>query len=106
MRRSERLLAVKHFHVVFTLPSELRDLAKANPREVFNTLLHAASETLLELGHSRLQAILGFTDGAPHLDALNSSSTRTCMAWSRPEAYESRAPNGRQRAKGICSPLR
>ena len=35
--------------------------AKANPREVFNTLLHAASETLLELGHSRLQAILGFT---------------------------------------------
>jgi hypothetical protein len=59
--RSERLLPAKHFHVVFTLPSELRGLAKAYPNEVFDTLLRAASETLLEIGHSRLQATLGIT---------------------------------------------
>lgn len=59
--RAERLLPVKHFHVVFTLPSELRGLARAYPRDVFDALLRAASETLLECGHSRLGASLGIT---------------------------------------------
>jgi Putative transposase/Transposase zinc-binding domain len=59
--RADRLLPVKHFHVVFTLPSELRRLAKAYPRQVFDALLSAASQTLLELGHSRLDATLGIT---------------------------------------------
>jgi hypothetical protein len=59
--RSERLLAVRHFHVVFTLPSELRALCKHCPRELFGALLSAASETLLELGGSRLHARLGIT---------------------------------------------
>ena len=60
-RRTERLLDVGHFHVVFTLPSELRLLARLAPREVFNALFRAASDTLLELGLSRLDAILGAT---------------------------------------------
>jgi hypothetical protein len=59
--RSEHLLPVKHFHVVFTLPSELRDLARAYPRETFDALMRAASETLLEFGRSRLDATLGMT---------------------------------------------
>ncbi len=60
-RRTERLLDVGHFHVVFTLPSELRLLAKLAPREVYGALFHAVAETLLELGTSRLGAILGAT---------------------------------------------
>ena len=60
-RRNERLLDVGHFHVVFTLPSQLRLLAKLAPREVFNALFHAASNTLLELGMSRLRAMVGAT---------------------------------------------
>jgi hypothetical protein len=59
--RSERLLPVKHFHVVFTLPSELRRLARGYPREVFDALVRAASDTLLEFGQSRLGATLGIT---------------------------------------------
>jgi hypothetical protein len=59
--RSERLLDVGHFHVVFTLPSELRLLAKLAPREIFDILFHAAAATLLELGKSRLEAMLGAT---------------------------------------------
>jgi hypothetical protein len=59
--RTERLLAVRHFHVVFTLPSELRALSKCYPREVFGALFAAASQTLLELGSSRLDARLGIT---------------------------------------------
>jgi len=60
-RRSERLLDVGHFHVVFTLPSQLRFLAQLAPREVFGALFHAAADTLLELGESRLAATLGAT---------------------------------------------
>jgi hypothetical protein len=60
-KRSERLLDVGHFHVVFTLPSQLRFLAQLAPREVFDALFHAAADTLLELGESRLRATLGAT---------------------------------------------
>jgi hypothetical protein len=59
--RAERLLETRHFHAVFTLPSELRGLAKFRPREIFDALFAAASETLLELGQSRLDAQLGVT---------------------------------------------
>ena len=59
--RTERLLAVRHFHVVFTLPSQLRALTKYRPRELFSALFASASATLLELGHSRLEAQLGIT---------------------------------------------
>jgi hypothetical protein len=59
--RNERLLPVRHFHVVFTLPSELRALTKYRPRELFQALFAAASQTLLELGRSQLAARLGVT---------------------------------------------
>lgn len=59
--RTERLLPVRHFHVVFTLPAELRSLAKYRPREVFAALFASASTTLLELGRTRLSAHLGVT---------------------------------------------
>jgi hypothetical protein len=59
--RTERLLSARHFHVVFTLPSELRALGQCYPREIFDALFAAASETLLELAESRLQARLGIT---------------------------------------------
>jgi hypothetical protein len=54
-------LPARHFHVVFTLPSELRALVRHCPRELFGALFSAASETLLELGESRLHARLGGT---------------------------------------------
>jgi len=59
--RAERLLPVPHFHVVFTLPSALRPLARRFPRQVFGALSRATTETLLDLGRSRLDATLGVT---------------------------------------------
>ena len=59
--RTERLLSVRHFHVVFTLPSERRALAQHAPREVFGALFASASEILLELGETRQGARLGVT---------------------------------------------
>jgi hypothetical protein len=62
-QRKEYLLPVNYFHVVFTLPAELRPLALSNRRAVFSLLFQAASETLLALGRDkkRLGAELGFT---------------------------------------------
>jgi hypothetical protein len=59
--RAARLLPVGHFHVVFTMPAELRPLARYTPRRVYDALFGAVSATLLELGRSRLGATLGVT---------------------------------------------
>ena len=59
--RTERLLPVRHFHVVFTLPSEIRALGKTYPRQIFGALFSAASDTLADLGESRLHARPGVT---------------------------------------------
>jgi hypothetical protein len=56
-----RMLDVRHFHVVFTLPAELRPLAKFAKRAVYNALFHAAARTLLEFAQRRLSATLGAT---------------------------------------------
>jgi putative transposase/transposase-like zinc-binding protein len=59
--RAERLLPVGHFHVVFTLPQQLRALARHAPRPLFDALFTAASQVLLELGQTHLDAKLGIT---------------------------------------------
>lgn len=59
--RRVRMLDVRHFHVVFTLPAELRSLARFAPRVVFDALMQAAQRTLVEVGHRRLLATVGAT---------------------------------------------
>ncbi len=61
--RVEQTLPTHHFHVVFTLPAELRPLAQRNPKLVYNMLFACASQTLLELGRDpeQLGAQLGIT---------------------------------------------
>ena len=59
--RSERILNVPHFHLVFTLPSELKPLARRHPAKVYNALFRATSDLLLALGRTRLKATLGLT---------------------------------------------
>ncbi len=60
-QRAQRILPTHYFHVVFTLPQQLKPLARDNPKLMFNLLFRAASRTLLEFGQSRLEAQLGFT---------------------------------------------
>src|SRR3954453_14792757 len=62
-KRIERLLPVHYFHVVFTLPSELRAVARRSREAVFDMLFASASETLLALGRDpkRLGGELGVT---------------------------------------------
>jgi hypothetical protein len=60
--RTARTLPVHHFHVVFTLPAELRAVAKANQELVYSILLREAGSTLVALGESRLAATVGVTE--------------------------------------------
>lgn len=62
-QRRQRLLATHYFHLVFTLPAQLRPLAHRCARPLFELLFAAAAHTLLALGRDpqRLGATLGFT---------------------------------------------
>jgi predicted Zn-ribbon and HTH transcriptional regulator len=61
--RRHTILPVHYFHVVFTLPAELRPLALRNRELIFDLLFEAVSGTLLTLGADpdRLGALLGFS---------------------------------------------
>jgi len=60
-QRLERIIRTKYFHVVFTLPQQLRALAKVNPKLIYELLLDSAARTLLDFGRNNLQAQLGVT---------------------------------------------
>ena len=59
--RLARVLPTHHFHVVFTLPEEIRTLALQNGAVVYDILLKAASQVLATLADQRLGAQLGVT---------------------------------------------
>jgi len=61
--RMERVLPTRHFHVVFTVPEEMKPLALRNKIRFFEILFAAASRTLLQLGldPERCGALLGIT---------------------------------------------
>ncbi len=61
--REAELLPVAYFHVVFTVPSEIGDIAYQNKALVYDLLFKTAAETLLTIGADpkRLGARLGIT---------------------------------------------
>jgi hypothetical protein len=61
--REAELLPVPYFHVVYTLPSQLRDIAYQNKHVVYNLLMKAAAETTLAIAADpkRLGARIGIT---------------------------------------------
>jgi Putative transposase/Transposase zinc-binding domain len=60
-KRSEQLLDVGHFHVVFTLPAQLRSLAKFASELLYDAIFAAAAGTLRRLGEEQLGITLGVT---------------------------------------------
>jgi hypothetical protein len=60
--RQGELLPVPYFHVVFTLPGKIGELALQNAREIYGILFRAAAETLLGIAADprRLGAAIGF----------------------------------------------
>lgn len=60
--RAAELLPVPYFHVVFTVPAEVSELALGNKKVVYQILLRAAADTLLEIAANpeHLGADIGF----------------------------------------------
>lgn len=60
--RAAELLPVEYFHIVFTIPEQLRALALQNKRVIYGLLFKAASQTLLEIAadQKHLGAVIGF----------------------------------------------
>jgi hypothetical protein len=60
--RQKELLPTRYVHVVFTLPSQLARLALQNKKFIYDLLLQASAETLLEVARDQrhLAAELGF----------------------------------------------
>ena len=61
--RKAELLAASYFHVVYTLPNQLRDVAYQNKRVVYDLLMKAAAETTLQIAADpkHLGARIGIT---------------------------------------------
>jgi Putative transposase/Transposase zinc-binding domain len=49
--RSEDLLPIEYFHVVFTIPSELNPLVSMNPKVMYDLLFRSVSEAIVELAN-------------------------------------------------------
>lgn len=62
LERQYDLLPVTYFHVVFTVPSELRSLFRFNQKVLYNLLFRASKETLFEFAQhpkQKMEAKLG-----------------------------------------------
>ena len=60
-RQKSKLLPVHYYMVTFTLPYELRSLARSAPRALYQTMFRVASSTLKDFAHRQSQGELGFT---------------------------------------------
>lgn len=62
INRKRDLLPISYFHIVFTIPDDLKAIALINQRVVYNIMFKSASETLLQLGRDprHLGAEIGF----------------------------------------------
>lgn len=47
--REAELLPVRYFHLVFTLPKPIADIARTNKREVYNLLMRASADTVAKI---------------------------------------------------------
>jgi len=91
-RQAQHLLPVAYYHVVFTLPPAVAELALANPRLLYDALFQAAAQTLREVAANpkRLGAQLGMllvlhTWGQnlhhhPHIHAVVTGGGLACNA--------------------------
>ncbi|CUI00328.1 MULTISPECIES: IS91 family transposase [Leisingera] len=47
--REAELLPVRYFHLVFTLPKPIADIARTNKREIYNLLMRASADTVIRV---------------------------------------------------------
>ena len=77
--READLLPVPYFHVVYTLPAPIADIAYQNKAVIYDLLFKASAETTLTIAADpkHLGARIGFTVGAAHL-GLRADASPAC----------------------------
>jgi hypothetical protein len=75
--RTEDLLPVEYFHVVFTLPAEIAQIACWNKKAAYGLLFRASAETVTTIAAdpARMGARVGMTACCTHR-ARGASATR------------------------------
>ena len=121
--REAELLPVGYFHVVYTLPARLRDVAYQNKRVIYDLLMKAAAETTLTIAADpkRLGARIGitavlhtfygafFVKGVPQGSYPFSRPSRLCSPWKtflRPDPRSSRSRRAQKRSRMARSATR
>ncbi len=59
--REARILPVRYFHVVFTLPQQLRRICRTHPELMYSLLFSSSSKTLLDAAQTKLKCQLAIT---------------------------------------------
>jgi hypothetical protein len=91
-RQRDQLLPVPCFHVVFTVPAELRALVRKHQKELIGVLFRAAFESLAALCAD--PRYLGGDIGARHPIRIRAASTT--LAFAEPQSDTDRAQEGQQ----------
>ena len=60
-KQQESVVPTHYFHLVFTLPQELRSLVYFNQQALYNLMYQSTSKTLLDLSKSQFSIIPGFS---------------------------------------------
>ena len=104
--RAEDLLPVEYFHVVFTLPAEIAQIAYWNKKAVYGLLFKASAETVKTIAADpkRLGVNVGLTSVIAHLglrdDPPSAHPYDPCPA----EAYRPTATDGSPASPGSSCP--
>ena len=107
--REAELLPVPYFHVVYTLPAELRDVAYQNKRLIYGLLMKASAETTLQIAtdpqaprrphrHHRCAAYVGFGHDTPSARPHDRAGWRAVRRWVAMDRGQAGLPRARQRA--------
>ena len=106
--REAELLPVRYFHLVFTLPKPIADIAFQNKREIYNLLMRASADTVIRIAAYSATNWMRQYGFSPCLSRCNSvpSGSGFCLlrfaAWHRTWFFHHRAsvrwPRGRSRS--------
>lgn len=73
-RQKQKQLPVHYFMVTFTLPYQLRVLARHQPKAIYNGIFKVASRVLKDFANRQQQCEMGFT-------AMLHTHSRQCSIW-------------------------
>ena len=59
-KRANEILPVPYFHLTFTVPAELRQAIRKQPKELLNALISSVADTIQQVASRKLHGKLGF----------------------------------------------